>query len=240
MVAPGRVALIDKVAVREREARALELRRDGLTYAQIGEVLGVNRQMATRIVQRGLDRIVREPAEQIRRLELDRLDHLQVEGLNVLHRRHVVVQGGKVVKDDDGQPIVDDGPTLHAIHTVLKVQARRAKLLGLDAPAKVEAKVMSIDELDMQIATLEAELTQLDPTWPEEYRRQQEVHKAVERFQHRWSGQNRSGFGHLPTDDLPGFIAAALDLAVGLLDLTDQQRERTAGALEEFLVGQVQ
>jgi hypothetical protein len=190
-------------------------------------------------VQRGLDRIVREPAEQIRRLELDRLDHLQVESLNVLRRRHVLVQGGKVVKDGGGQPLVGDGPTLHAIHTVLQVQARRAKLLGLNAPAKVEAKVMSIDELDLQIAALEAELTQSDPTWPEEHRRQQEAHKAVERFQYRWSAQDRAAFGRLPTDDLPGFAAAVLDLAVGLLDFTDQQRERTVAGLKEYLAGHV-
>ena len=35
-------------------------------------------------------------------------------------------------------PVIDDGPVLQAISTLLRVADRRARLLGLDAPAKVE------------------------------------------------------------------------------------------------------
>jgi hypothetical protein len=73
-----------------------------------------------------------------------------------------------------------------------------------------------------------------------EKHRRQEAHNTVERFS--TGGRVKTGAASAisrPTTS-PGFIAAALDLAVGLLDLADQQRERTAGALEEFLVGQVQ
>ncbi|WP_188195602.1 hypothetical protein [Nonomuraea sp. SYSU D8015] len=37
----------------------------------------------------------------------------------------------------DGAPLVDDGPKLAAIDRLLKIQARRAALLGLDAEKKV-------------------------------------------------------------------------------------------------------
>jgi hypothetical protein len=138
--------MVDRVAVAEREARALALRRDGATYADIGQVLGVSRQMATRIVQRGLRRMVVENAEQARLVELDRLDQLTREALAVLRRRHYAVQGGEVVKRLDPETgreeeLLDDGPVLATIACLPRVAARRAALLGLDSPTRIDASV---------------------------------------------------------------------------------------------------
>ncbi len=36
--------------------------------------------------------------------------------------------------------LTDDGPALDAIRTLLRIAERRSKLLGLDAPVKVEAE----------------------------------------------------------------------------------------------------
>ena len=47
-------------------------------------------------------------------------------------------------------------PRLHAIDRILKVMERRARLLGLDAPAKTDVRVT--DVLDEQIQQLAAEL----------------------------------------------------------------------------------
>lgn len=81
--------------------------------------------------------------------------------MEVLDREHVVVSAnGKIVyeiteyaRDDDGniqldhdgRPLAkeiarlrDDAPTLAAIKTLLQVQERRAKLLGLDQPIKAD------------------------------------------------------------------------------------------------------
>jgi hypothetical protein len=70
----------------------------------------------------------------------------------VLRRRHVVVQGGKIVKGDDGQPITDDGPILQTTATLLRVMERHAGLLGLDA-------------IDAETARLEQQFSQSsDPT----------------------------------------------------------------------------
>jgi hypothetical protein len=79
----------------------------------------------------------------------------------VLHRRHVVVQSGKVVKGDDGQPIPDDGPVLQATATLLRVMERRARLHGLDAPAKHE--VLTLDAIDAEIRRLEEQLSKVVP-----------------------------------------------------------------------------
>jgi hypothetical protein len=150
-------------SARRREARALELRLAGATYEQIGRALGTNRSRAYRIVQRALDRLVREPAEQVRQLELARLDHLWVEATKILRRRHVVISAGKVVvHPDTREPLEDSMPVLRAIDTLLKIQERRARLLGLDAPAHRTVTVLSEDVVDQEIARLEAELRDLE------------------------------------------------------------------------------
>lgn len=123
----------------------------------------MNRSRAYRIVQRALDRLVREPAEQVRQLELGRLDQLWVEATKILRRQHVVISAGKVVvHPDTGVPLEDPMPILRAIDTLLKIQERRARLLGLDAPAQRTVHVLSEDAIDQEIARLEAELRRLE------------------------------------------------------------------------------
>jgi transposase len=143
----------------DREARAIDLRRNGATYDQIAERLGVSTSAAHLMVKRALDRHLAEAVPDVRKLELDRLDQLQVAAVTVLRREHHVVQAGKVVyvRNAAGAevPLRDDGPTLAAVRTLLDIQARRARLLGLDAPTKVDVKVLTVDQMDDRIAELE-------------------------------------------------------------------------------------
>jgi hypothetical protein len=150
-----------RIDAAERDAKALELRKDGLTYTQIAERLGISRSTAHKHVTRGLHRTRQEPADELRRLEAERLNQLWAEAMAVLRRRHVMVQSGKIVKGDDGQPITDDGPVLQATATLLRVMERRARLLGLDAPAKHE--VLTLDAIDAEIRRLEEQLSQVAP-----------------------------------------------------------------------------
>jgi hypothetical protein len=232
--------MVDRVTVAEREARALALRRDGHTYVEIGQALGVSRQMATRIVQRGMRRIVVEPATQVRAIELDLLGHLQVEALAVLRRRHFLVQGGEVVTrldPDTGreEELLDDGPVLAAIAAVVRIAQRRAAVLGLDAPAKVDAKVdgtlTTMDAIDAHIAELEAQLGDDDPTYYEVRRREEGRARELSAFRTRWQQPDRR-----PLADVAGFIAEALELAFGQLDLDADELEHTATEVEHYLV----
>src|SRR5215204_1175276 len=102
----------DQAATRDREAHALDLRRNGATYPQIAERLGISEAGARRAVKRVLDRMVAEAVPDVRKLELDRLDQLHVQALLVLQREHVVVSAGRPVLDTTGRPMRDDGPTL--------------------------------------------------------------------------------------------------------------------------------
>lgn len=132
-----------RVDAADLDARALDLRRSGATYRQIAQQLGISPATAFKRVTRGLDRTRREPADALRELEAERLDQLQIAVTRVLHRQHVIVQGGKIVKDDNDQPLIDDGPTLAAANSLVRVQESRRKLLGLDeqAPAEQVVKV---------------------------------------------------------------------------------------------------
>jgi hypothetical protein len=78
----------------------------------------------------------------------------------VLQRTHVVVSQGRVVKDDNGVPIPDDAPVLAATDRLLKIQERRAKLLGLDMPTRSKVEVLTESTVDAAIAALEAEIDQ--------------------------------------------------------------------------------
>ncbi|MFD6035735.1 hypothetical protein ACFWHF_14510 [Streptomyces griseoincarnatus] len=132
-----------------------------MSYRRIGEALGIAPSTAFEAVQRALKEIVQEPAEEVRRLELERLDGMYEHVLGVLERQHVTVSQGRVVRlqnPDTGQeePIPDDGPILAAVTTLLKIQERRAKYLGLDSPSRVDLsggvkyEVVGVSSEDLQ------------------------------------------------------------------------------------------
>ena len=118
-----------RIRVRERQAQALELRKAGASFDQIAAQLGYHSKQAAHFaVKTGLAAIIREPAEELRALDLRRLDQI----LLVLWRR---------VQEGD----------LAAIDRVFKALERRAALLGLDAPARtqVQAEVASVWRFDL-------------------------------------------------------------------------------------------
>lgn len=100
----------------EKERKCLELRRGGLTYDRIAAEVGyTNRSAARKAVERALERTLQESADELRVLEADRLDRLQVAAWKAA-----------------------TGGDLFAIDRVLKIMDRRAKLFGLDAPTRQE------------------------------------------------------------------------------------------------------
>jgi hypothetical protein len=156
----GRGRYVRSPSTAKRDADAARLRAEGYTYERIAQELRFShRDLARRAVERALTATVREPADEARQIELIRLDSLWMQAMAVLQREHITVSNGRVVTidvDGEPQPVPDDAPVLQAIDRLLKIMERRSKLLGLDAPAKVE--VMSLDRIDQAIAELEREL----------------------------------------------------------------------------------
>lgn len=164
-----------RIGVAIRRAKALEMRAAGLSYQDIVAAgLGYKtRAAAAQDVQRALAETVGEPAAEVRVLELLRLDQAlrrleddEAKVIAVRDREHVTVSHGRVVYvkvDGVEKPLIDDGPVLQANAQLMaiedrrnRIQERRAKYLGLDAPTKVE--VMTDESVDAEIRRLTDEL----------------------------------------------------------------------------------
>lgn len=105
-----------EVTAYERHMEALRLRILGEPYDAIAQQLGfASRSGAHRAVMSALAKTLREPAEELRTLELERLDTL----MRPLMER--AKEGSQT-----------------AVDRILRIMERRAKLLGLDAPEKRE------------------------------------------------------------------------------------------------------
>lgn len=100
---------------RERHALALEMRKAGYSYDQIAEHFETTTSSARGLVKSAMEKLIREPGEEVKNLELQRLDQLWSLAFNA------AVSG-----DTD------------AITKCLAIQQRRSKLEGLDAPEKRE------------------------------------------------------------------------------------------------------
>ena len=143
-----------------RDARAAELRAEGLTYKEIAAELGINKGDAWRAVQNAKADVARPAVTKLIAAESGQLDDLYVMALEIIERNHVVVSHGKVVTMADPEtgreePLADDGPRLQAIQTALRVRESYRKLHGLDAEQKVNVsgavryEVVGVDPTDL-------------------------------------------------------------------------------------------
>lgn len=145
---------VPKVETAERDRRAAELRGKGWSYRKIAAELKIDVHTAHDAVERALRAIRAEGAAEVRQLELERLDAMWEAVLRVLEREHVTVNQGKVIVLD-GKPLTDDGPVLQAVDRLIKIQERRARLLGLDAEQKVNmsggltVEIVGVNEEDL-------------------------------------------------------------------------------------------
>ena len=100
----------------QKQLKALQLRLAGRNYDEIAAALQyANRSVAWKAVKNAMTKTLREPADQIRDMETDRLD----KALAGIWTR--------VIKGDD-----------RAIQTFIRLSEQRAKLLGLYAPTQTD------------------------------------------------------------------------------------------------------
>ncbi len=97
-----------EIEARMKRAAALEYRIQGLTFAAIGERMGVDTSTAHDWVVRAIDELTHEPAAKVLKMELERLNRYQAAiDINAV------------------------GGDLPSIESALRIQDRRAKYLGL-------------------------------------------------------------------------------------------------------------
>jgi len=108
----------ERTSAVERRVKAFELRKQGQSYRAIGQVLGVSHAQAQRDVVEELDRLnalTRAHAEDYRRLQLERLEDLLAAVWPAAIDGDIAAQGA-----------------------VLRIIERQSRLLGLDAPARID------------------------------------------------------------------------------------------------------
>lgn len=125
----------------EQRAEAYRLKLRGLSDRAVGERLGVSHTTVQNWTRQEADERVLPLAEELRKVQLERLGEMRQAALQVLETVHVTVQQGRIVADSFGDPVPDDAPVLAAIDRLLRIEERIAKLCGLDAPLEVDATV---------------------------------------------------------------------------------------------------
>lgn len=114
----------------EKQAKALQLRQAGATLKQVAVELGFNEpSQAHALVMSALKTILPdETRDEYRRLELARLDRLQMGHWTA------------AINGDDKAAVV-----------VLRCMAARAKLLGLEAPAQVQVNLYEGEMVEVEV-----------------------------------------------------------------------------------------
>jgi hypothetical protein len=149
---------------RNRDMEALRLRTRGWTVDQIAEHLsfsGANpSRQAASAIRRAAAKLVRFPANEVKLLELEGLDELESIEWRKLSEQYPLTNARGIVYDESGTAVADQRLHQEIIDRIMKIKDRRAKLLGLDAPARSE--VITLDLVDQEIAQLEQQLRKND------------------------------------------------------------------------------
>ncbi|MEZ0053247.1 hypothetical protein ABIA30_004274 [Mycobacterium sp. MAA66] len=125
---------------RQRAVQAIELRKTGATYRAIAAELGYSDESGARkAVERLLSRVEHEGAAELRAIECERLD-----ALTAAHWSAAI------------------GGNTDASMIVLRVIDRRAKLLGLNAPQRVQVAPDELSHVDFA-ERMAALITELRP-----------------------------------------------------------------------------
>jgi hypothetical protein len=120
---------VESIRLAERQAKALDLRKRRFTYDAIAKECGYyDRSAASKDVKAAIAAIVGELPAEVRALELEDLDFM---------RRRLEAP---LLRGD-----------IKAIAANIRLMERRAKLLGLDAPTKVEGNITGLGEFLGQV-----------------------------------------------------------------------------------------
>ncbi|HTF49381.1 MAG TPA: hypothetical protein VK735_18220 [Pseudonocardia sp.] len=127
------------IAAAEKRRAALLARQQGHSWAEVARVAGYSSAGgAHSAAMQALRDIPREAADELRKVELETLNEMQV----ALRRK------------------LDEKPSAFLVDSILRIMERRSKLLGLDAPLAIRTEVVTVDAVDAEIQRLEAQLAE--------------------------------------------------------------------------------
>lgn len=157
-----------QLEVSERRAKVVSLRATGLSPALVAQQLGITEET----VYDDTHRVLKERREALARdrdlfvvLEAEELDEIRRGAWDIARGVHLhVAPSGRVsVHPETEEPIRDVNPNLQAYNLLLRTQARRADLMGLNSAQKYElrSEVVTLDAFDAAIADLRKQLDAL-------------------------------------------------------------------------------
>lgn len=135
----GSTQNVDRVAVAEQQIKAYEGKIAGKSFRAIGEELGCSHVWARELVEREIEARKWPVVEKWREVELARLETMHQALWNL------------VIKAAEAG---DLSGILAVMDRIEKFGARRAKLLGLDAPIQVDATVLEVTQQDLEVQEL--------------------------------------------------------------------------------------
>lgn len=141
-----------------RRAKAIQLKSSGLTWQQIADQMSEeyhgNKGSAWKDVRVALDQSRREidaSLEHLIQIEDARYDDLRRRAYSIMSRPHRLYHAGKLVRDADGNAVLDDEPALKAMDRLLAIARQYARLHGLDANEKLEIAFAQRADLESTI-----------------------------------------------------------------------------------------
>jgi hypothetical protein len=134
-----------RIETQQKRARMLAMRLAGVSYQQIADEVGYkNGSVVSSMIGKMLKDHVKANSmslENMRQLELEHLESLRVVACEIMERFHLTITpSGKIIALD-GVPVEDDGPKLAAIDRLIKIHEKIARLLGIEAPERVQSEI---------------------------------------------------------------------------------------------------
>lgn len=156
-------------------AQVAELRERGFTYRAIAYELTISPATAWRYheawirelrqgsidLQARAEAALREQHEMLR-TERERLEMERDAAIEVLTAQHLMVSNGVLIRNEEHEPLEDDGPALAALDRLIRIRGdlvkladHEAKLLGLYAKTEVNVsggvtyRIVGVDPQDL-------------------------------------------------------------------------------------------
>lgn len=154
------------LAAMEKDAKAADLYRRGLTYRQIADQIGWKSPTAAfEAVRRAARDAARDSLAGGEALStmLERFQDYRRLAWRVATAKHYVTtqSGAVVLHPETRQPLVDDAPVLQALDRLVKVDAEECKIRGLYAPTRSRVEVITDEAIDEELALLNEALDRL-------------------------------------------------------------------------------
>lgn len=176
------------------EMRRMERRKQGahlyvvvgLNWEEVAQAVGyTNGTHASTDINRYLKRLRRDTDKEIEGLVQQqdmRYASYRRRAHSIMVSSHPLVQGGKIVRDDEGRPIQDAGPQLAALQTLLRIEKQWSELHGTEASKKLEIALDRRGDIESNLVA-EAVLAAAEALGLEPQQRMRALEAAAERLE---------------------------------------------------------